>query len=233
MFIAIALAYLLIFGGPLMQEINLKQTKSFQEKIFRGVAWFNFDQNNALKSWEEKIFKGRVLYSIKKDKTGGYLNAYSRDAASAIIHWLKFDPTQKKMVSWKWRVTKFPERKGAEFEESSWIEKEDYAARFYIIFLKFPFFRIKCLEYVWDRDLPVGTILTNPNFNNLKLIIVESGKQKLGEWIYIERNVFEDYKKAFGRNPGRAGAIAIMTDAENTGSTAEAQYDDIKVGYDK
>lgn len=42
-----------------------------------------------------------------------------------------------------------------------------------------------------------------------------------------ERNVYEDFKKACGREPGEVGAVAIMTDTDNTASTAEADYDDI------
>jgi len=229
----IFLVCLVILVVPLIQEATLSKINSFQEYLFRGVAWFTFDQSNALKLWEEKIFKGKVLYSIKKDRSGGYLNAYSENAASAILYWLKFEPVKKPMVSWKWKVTKFPKKTGGEYGESSWIEKEDYAARFYVIFPKFPFFRMKSLEYIWDKNLPVGSILTNPNFKNLKIIVIESGEKNLGRWVSVERNVFEDFKKAFGRNPGNVGAIAIMTDAENTASTAEAQYDEIKVGYDK
>lgn len=224
---------LLILIIPLIQEFNFKKAKSFQEEVFRGVAWFNFDQVNALKSWEERVFKGRVLYSIKSDATGSYLNAYSRNAASAILYWLKFNPVQKPMVGWRWRVTRFPDKNGGAYAKSSWIEKEDYAARFYVIFPRFPFFRLQCLEYIWDRELPIGTILTNPNFKNLKIIVVESGEKNLGQWINVERNLCQDFKKAFGRAPVNVGAIAIMTDTENTGSTAEAQYDEIKVGYEK
>jgi hypothetical protein len=51
--------------------------------------------------------------------------------------------------------------------------------------------------------------------------------------VYEERNIYEDYKKAFGRKPGAVGAIALMTDTDNTLSVAEAFYKDIKVGYKK
>ena len=45
---------------------------------------------------------------------------------------------------------------------------------------------------------------------------------------------FEDYKKAFGKSaPCYVTAIALMTDADNTLSTAEAFYKDFKVGYKK
>lgn len=204
-----------------------------QRKELKGVAYFRFDSPAALSGWEEKIFKGRVIYSLKNDLSGNYLNARSNNSASGLLYWLKFSPRESPMVSWKWRVSKFPEIKRATPDRNGWLENDDYAARFYVIFPKFPFYRARCLEYVWDKSLPEDTVLTNPNFTNLKIIVVESGENNLGAWVREERNIYEDYKKLFGSNPGNAGAIAIMTDSDNSASSAEAQYNDIEVGYAK
>jgi hypothetical protein len=222
----IVLVCLALFITPLSRRLP-------QDKVVRGVAWFRFDKKNALDGWEEKVFKGRVIYSVISDKTGSHLNAYSRKAASGILYWLKFNPQQEPMVSWKWKVVRFPDQAKVVSEESSWLEKDDYAARFYIIFPRFPFFRAQCLEYIWAKDLPLGTVLTNPAFKNLKVVVIESGETNLGKWVKVERNIFEDFQKYFDGKPGTAGAIAIMTDSDNSASTAEAQYNDIEVGYEK
>jgi len=92
---------------------------------------------------------------------------------------------------------------------------------------------MKSIEYVWSDDLPKGTIITSPYFANIKLIVVESGKKNNDEWVFEERNIYDDYKRAFGTSPSGVGAIALMTDTDNTLSTAEALYTDIKVGYKK
>ncbi len=226
----VILVFLALFITPLSRLTGIKLP---QEKVFRGVAWFRFDKKSALDGWEEKIFKGRVIYSVISDRTGSQLNAYSRQSASGIIHWLKFNPQKDPMVSWKWKVVKFPAKTKIVSEASSWLEKDDYAARFYIIFPKFPFFRSQCLEYIWAEDLPLGTVLSNPAFRNLRVVVVESGGKNLGKWVTMERNIFEDFRKYFNSNPGPAGAIAIMTNSDNTASTAEAQYNDIEVGYEK
>jgi len=42
-----------------------------------------------------------------------------------------------------------------------------------------------------------------------------------------ERNVFEDYKKAFGEEPPMISGVAIMTDTDNTGEKTTAYYGDI------
>ncbi|MFZ2602878.1 MAG: DUF3047 domain-containing protein [Candidatus Omnitrophota bacterium] len=217
---------------------EFKKARLTRDRVLKSTAWFKFNNKNALKGWEEKVFKGRVIYSlIESNKTDGYLNAYSNDAASGLLYWLKFNPKEYPMVSWKWKVVKFPEVKNAASNavsiENSWLEKDDYAARFYVIFPRFPFFRLRCLEYVWDKNLPLGTVLVNPSFKNLKIIVAESGETNKGNWVTIERNVFEDFKKLFDAEPPSVGAIAIMTDSENSQSIAEAQYNDIEVGYGK
>lgn len=202
-----------------------------------SLAWalrvpriFSFNTQVELSEWEEKIFQGRVLYVVKKEKKNGYLVAFSRRAASGIFHRLVFNPVRDPMVSWKWKVVEFPQKQ-RDIAGSTWIEQDDYAARFYVIFPSLFFTRMKSLEYVWDLDLPEGTVLTSPYSENIKIIVAESGKANLGKWVFEERNVYEDFKMAFGRPPGKVGAIAIMTDADNTISNAEAHYDEIKVGY--
>ncbi len=198
--------------------------------------WFPFSTQRALGEWKEKIFKGKVLYEVKviKQEKGGYLLARSDKTASGLFYTIRFSPYSTPMISWKWKVLRLPAKNGENYSEGEWIEKDDYAARFYVIFPKFPFTRTECLEYVWDERLPVGTIINSPYFDKIKLIVIESGKERLGEWIYEERNVYQDYIAAFGRLPENSvGAIAIMTDSDNTVSTAEACYDEIKVGYKK
>lgn len=190
---------------------------------------FKFDSANALKEWEEKVFKGKVIYTIKTQRVGGYLQADSDQACSGIFYKIKFDPKKYPMISWKWKIIEFPKKE--KVSEGGWMEKDDYPARIYIIFPALIFTNIRSIEYVWDEKLPKDTIMTSPYYGNIKLIVAESGTDKMNRWIPEERNILEDYKKAYKAVPAVVGAIAIMTDADNTMSTAEAQYKDIKVGY--
>jgi len=194
--------------------------------------WFPFNRENALDEWEEKIFKNRVLYMVEPRQEGGYLLAKSKEACSGLLYRIQFYPKELPMISWKWKVMKFPKKSSTVVTKEGWIEKDDYAARVYVVFPSWYFMHIKSIEYIWDESLPEGTIMTSPYFKNIKLIVVESGTKNLGQWVFEERNIYEDYKKAFGRKPrSYVGAIALMTDTDNTLSTAEALYKDIKVGY--
>ena len=196
--------------------------------------WFPFNEKSALREWQEKIFKDRVLYVVETKQQDGYLLAQSDKACSGLLYKISFNPIQYPMMSWQWKVTKFPDKKATTASEGGWLEKDDYAARVYIIFPSWNFFNIESLEYIWDENLPEETVTPSPYSPNIKIIVAQSGKDKINEWVLEERNILKDYKKAFGKSPiSRVGAIALMTDADNTVSTAEASYQDLKVGYQK
>jgi hypothetical protein len=221
----LSLYFFIIFAAFIMAA------DAYADRLPRKVP---FKEKNALSEWQEKIFRGRVLYSIKADRKDTYLRASSENSASGIFYEIKFDPKVFPMISWQWKVLKFPTKTGtasATSNKDHWVEKDDYAARLYVIFPRLAFNLTRCLEYIWDKDMTVGTIVTSPYSDNIKLIVAESGSDNLSKWVYEERNIYEDYKKAFGREPGHVGAVAIMTDTDNTQSKAEAHYKELKVGY--
>lgn len=216
----------------LLNLLNKKSHDRWKDTVF--IKWFPFNREDALNEWQEKIFKGRVLYVVKVDKENGYLSAKSDKSASGLFYKISFDLAKYPLVSWKWKVNQFPQKAQDNASSKGWVERDDYAVRFYVIFPSFYFMHTKCLEYVWDETLPEGTILTSPYFKNIKLIVVESGSSNLSKWVFVERNIAEDFQKAFGRPiRERVGAIAIMTDADNTQSAAQAEYSEIRVGYGK
>jgi hypothetical protein len=59
------------------------------------------------------------------------------------------------------------------------------------------------------------------------MIVVRSGAAAVGTWVDEERNVYEDYRKAFGEEPPMIKGIAVMTDTDDTGESATAWYGDI------
>jgi Protein of unknown function (DUF3047) len=220
---------------------------------------FPFDEKTSLDEWEEKIFKNKVLYTIEEEPVDGYLSAVSNAACSGLIYKVKFSVEKYPMISWSWKVTKFPDKlstdpaevasatidddikkikkspktsKKKKSEKEGWIEQDDYAARVYVIFPSIIFTDTKCIEYVWDETLPLGTVMTSPFFKNIKIIVAESGRENLNKWVFEEQNIADDYLKAFGKEVSRrVGAISLMTDTDNTLSTAEAFYKDIKIRF--
>ena len=192
---------------------------------------FNFKSGNSLDDWQEKVFKDKVLYTIEANHQEGYLSAKSTESCSGLFYKIRFNPRRFPMISWKWKVLAFPDKSKTANTSGSWIEKDDYPARVYVIFPSILFTNTKSIEYVWDETIEEGTSMSSPYFKNIKIIVVESGRKNLNKWINEERNINDDYMQLFGRKSPNVGAIAIMTDADNTTSSAEALYTDIKVGY--
>lgn len=193
---------------------------------------FTFDEQSPLKEWQEKIFKGKTFYELDKANHDTFVAAKSENAASGYFYRISYSSQEFPMMSWKWKILKFPEKGGP--ENAFTAKKDDFAARIYVVFPSGSFLTSKCIEYIWDEFEPVGTIKDSPYSKNIKLWVLETGKEKMGQWLPEERNVYEDYKTAYGNYPKlTVGAIAFMTDTDSNETTAEAAYDDIKVGYKK
>lgn len=195
---------------------------------FELPKWFPFSAERSLNEWETKIFKGKVVYEVKEDT----LHALSKSSASAIFYRIKqrFRAQDYPMLSWKWKVVKFPDQE--KLKNRQGIERDDYAARVYVIFPSIFILSSKVLEYVWDEAAPLESISSSPYSGNIKLIVTHSGNREIGKWVPEERNILDDYRRAFGRDPSlRVGAIALMSDADNIADVAEAYFDDIRIGY--
>jgi len=195
------------------------------------LKYFPFADESSLGEWEEKIFKGKVAYKVEKGRDFSYVRARSVSAASALYYRIKMDVRRKQpVISWRWRVEKFPDKKLPENLETR--EEDDFAARIYVIFTASFFTNSKVLEYIWARDLGAGTVGTSPYSENIKMMVLKSGPAKEGEWFDEERDIAADYKKMFGKSPEYdIGAVAFMTNTEHTGTEAVAKYDEIKLGY--
>jgi len=83
------------------------------------------------------------------------------------------------------------------------------------------------LMYIWENRAPVGNVIANQHTSRVKMIVAESGNDRLGEWREEVRNVYEDYKHAFGEEPSMTRSVGIMTDTDNTGEKVHAYYGDI------
>lgn len=205
---------------------------SFFEKFKVGageiVKYFPFSTENSLKEWEEKILKGKVVYAIEKGSTFSHVRAKSTKTASALYYKIKLRIKQNPAISWKWRVDQFPKRTLPETLEGK--EEEDFAARVYVIFPAAFFTNSKVIEYIWAESLPAGTMGRSGYSKNIKLLVLETGPTK--EWRFEKRDIYKDYVKLFGEEPKlNIGAISFMTDADSTKTSADAVYDEIKIGY--
>lgn len=76
------------------------------------------------------------------------------------------------------------------------------------------------LCYVWDRLLPVGSLVANVFSARVRYVVVSSGPAQPGTWLPIERNLASDFLRAFGHEATVVPpllALAVGADADNTG----------------
>lgn len=173
--------------------------------------------------WEKKVFQGETAYGPVLEEGRPAVKADSRASASALIHRISFDPKAYPRLSWSWKIA-HTIRKGDERTKAG----DDYAARVYVVFPSALFWRTRAINYIWANRLPQGAFLPNAYTGNAVMVAVESGDGKAGRWIDEERNLVEDFRRAFGEDPPKVGAVAIMTDTDNTGEEAVAWYGAIR-----
>lgn len=84
------------------------------------------------------------------------------------------------------------------------------------------------LMYVWCNTRAPGSVITNPRTGRIRKLVVESGRGNLNQWLDYERDIRADFIQAFGEPPGALVGIAIMTDSDNTRTTAHAWYGSVQ-----
>ena len=173
-----------------------------------------------------------VLHARANASVGGMVQAIDIDVATAPI------------VHWRWKVSGAIE--GANNRIGA---KEDAPARLVFAFdgdrdklsladraLSFFTRRVAqrelpyaTLMYIFSDSAPPGTIIANPYTRRVQMIVVSGSHDGVGSWQALSRNLRDDYRRAFGEDPGRLTDIGVMTDTDNTGGSVEAWYGDIHV----
>lgn len=176
-------------------------------------------KNGISSGWKEKSFVGNTIYTPTIIDGEPTLQAESAASASGMFYEIKFNPEKMPLLSWRWKVEKIISKGDAHTKDG-----DDYSARIYVVFPSFLFWQTKALNYVWANKLPKGEAIPNAFTSNAMMVAVQSGEQNVGKWMNEQRNIYEDYKKLFGAPPPMAGAVAIMTDTDNTGEKTTAWY---------
>jgi hypothetical protein len=176
-----------------------------------------------LNGWQTKVFSGETRYSLESPDGRFALRADSSAAASGRYREVSVDLNKTPILNWTWKVggilTGNDERTRA---------GDDYPARVYVVFSGgLMFWRTRAINYVWSNKQPIDSRWPNAFTDHAHMIAIESGSDRVGQWISECRDVRADYWRAFGEEPGRVDAVAIMTDTDNTGTVATAWYGDI------
>jgi hypothetical protein len=174
--------------------------------------------------WGLREFAGRADVELVRGERALAVRLRSARTSFALHRDLVVSVDEFPMLAWSWKVARLPA--GGDVRDRG---RDDQAAQVYVIFPRWPSPRTQSdvIGYVWDTTAPVGTTLSSPKAPNVRIIVVESGPARLGAWQRQRRNVAADYQMLFRRPPPRVGVIAIMIDANDTGSAAEATIGDL------
>ena len=196
-------------------------------------------------SWKPLTFHKideHTEYSLVEDDGTVVIKAVSRGSSSGLTREVTIDPKLYPIVEWRWKIENVLQKGDVTTKEG-----DDYPARLYITFaydeskidfldqVQYELARVLhgqypptgAITYIWESRSPIGTIVPNPYTDRVKMIVLESGEAKVGQWVAESRNLYEDYRKAFGDDPPSISGVAVMTDTDNTQESAVAYFGDI------
>jgi hypothetical protein len=181
-------------------------------------------------------------YSLVEEDGRVVVKAVSYQTASGLTRAISIDPNEYPLIQWRWKVNNVLQKGDVTRKDG-----DDYPARVYIAFAIDPdrasFLErmehraaqlvrgqddpYRAISYIWGSNSPAGTMVANAYTDRVMMFAVQGGRENIRQWLTQQRNVYEDYKKAFGEEPTMISGVAIMTDTDNTQESAVAWYGDI------
>ncbi len=163
-------------------------------------------------------------------------------SASGLVEFLYIDPHERPILTWQWKITQPVE--GADTTQrwgddapvrvmlsfSGDKESLPFSDRLFMNQVKLvsgievPY---ATLEYVWGAGAPKETVVVNSYTPRIRTLLVKNSPQPLDEWVTETRDVVEDFRRAFGEEPGSVTAIAVYTDADATGARSQGYFGDL------
>ena len=209
---------------------------------------FSQQQDGSLPAeWQPMVFgsiEKHTDYQLVPEQGVPVLRAESNSAASGLSYKVRFDPRVYPFISWRWKVST-----ALKHTDVTSKAGDDYAARLYVSFdydvNKLParektrinlFYLIKgfypplaTLNYIWAGSARIGKMVPSPYTDRVRMVVVKNRDSRTQQWHVEERNILEDYRAAFGEEPGDVVSVAVMTDTDNAGEKTTSYYGDIFV----
>ena len=242
--VACALLALVVFSAPRPGHAQASATATPEAAAAIEVGHFSAEREGAAlpAGWKPLTFRNierHTRYTLVRDGAGVVLRADSEASASGLVREQTVDLKMLPIIEWRWRAGNVLSKADVRTKAG-----DDYPARLYITFAhdansisladraaraiygQLP--PRAAISYIWDTRSPVGTTVPNAYTDRVRMIVVESGGARVGEWITYRRNLAEDFRKAFGYDAPLVSGIAVMTDTDNTGEKATAWFGDIR-----
>jgi hypothetical protein len=197
------------------------------------------------KQWEPFVIlpaTPRTQYRLVATNEGTALEANADRSASGLYRRIRIDPKSHPIVEWRWKVEQpvagadarvpvredSPARLVISFHGD--VNRLDFQERITLRLYKgltgqtLPY---AMLMYIWAGALPAETTIPSEHTGKIQMIVLPSDAGHVGQWMNFRRNVLEDYRRVFGEDPSDIVAVGVMSDSDDTGQQARAQYGDI------
>lgn len=188
----------------------------------------------------------RTVYQTVRRDGLTVLHATADSSSSGMHCSVDIDPHATPWLRWQWRVDSLSEKATVADDDAEDTparlvvafggDMERLSLRDRIFFEQVELFTgnllpFATLTYVWDGQLPVGSVLPYARSGRIRYQVVESGARRAGRWLAYERNVLEDYTRVFGEPPsGHVLGVGLLTDSDDLKNHVEAWYGDISFG---
>lgn len=173
-----------------------------------------------IQSWDTRSFDGETEYRVVEREGKPLLQASARQQASAKYLEREIDLGKTPYLHWCWRVSGiYP---GLDEKQKS---GDDYPARVYVARKTglLPW-QVESVNYVWASNQPADSDWPNAFTSHAQLLALQSGSERVGEWVAEVRDVGDDYERLFGSRPESIDGLALMTDGDNAGGDATAWF---------
>jgi hypothetical protein len=168
--------------------------------------------------WKLREETGRGVYTLEEQDGRRFLHAASRGLGIQAAKPYEWDLSLYPILAWSWRPIEFPH--GSDERQS---KTNDSALAVYAVF-PHSYWSAKSVKYVWSALVPTGTHLTS-SAGLTQVYVLRSGTKGKGRWTEERVNVLEDYRKYFETTEApKAEGIAVLTDSDDTKSTAQGDY---------
>ena len=167
--------------------------------------------------WKAKEEEGLAVYRVMEEGGLRFLRATARGlgvpAGLQVDGW---DLATHPVLAWMWRPLEFP--RGADERERG---RNDSALGVYAVFPN-PV-GVRSLKYVWSGVAPPNTEFT-ASLRMTQGRVLRAGPAEPGRWYEERVNVLEDARRRFGGDAAKPAGIGVLTDADDTRSSAAGDY---------
>lgn len=188
--------------------------------------WKSSFNGGSLDGWTERSFSGNTHYELVEDNGVSVLKGYTQGQASLLYREQVIDVSSHPILRWSWKI----DRTFQDLDEKS-ESGDDFPARLYVV-VKTGFlpWESVVINYVWSSNTPIHETWVNPFSDKSRMLVVQSGNSRVGQWVEQQRDVAQDFKLLFDLNVDEIHGYAVMVDGDNAGNEATAWFSHISFG---